>query len=389
MRGDALAMAETIPKKKQILIALGAVAAVLVVLAGIKGLQIHALIKAGAAYSQPAETITTAQVRKENWQSSFSAVGSVLALKGIMVTSELAGTIRQIAFESGQTVKEGALLVKLDTTSEQAELASAQANANLAEADLARAQQLQAANVSSAAELDTARAKAEQARAAVQNAQAIISKKTIRAPFAGRLGIRQVDLGEFVQPGQPIVGLESVGSVYVDFWLPQQALAQVQSNQVVTITSDTFKDKKWIGKVETVNSSVDPNTRNVQVRATIDNKDSNLKPGMFVNVQVDQPIERSVLIIPETAILHAPYGDSVFAVENQKDEKTGKEHLAAKQVFVRLGERRGDYTVVESGLEEGQTIVSSGAFKLSNNMPVVVNNDLAPQLSENPNPENQ
>ncbi len=376
------------PRTKQVLVALAALLTVLLVLGATKGAQIRAMMKAGESFQPPPEAVTTAVVGSEQWGSSVTAIGSVQPVRGVMLTAEIAGTVREIRFESGQEVKGGALLLRMDTSTEQAELASARADAQLAESELARTRTLVAASARSQADLDTAVAQAARAKAAVQNIQSIISKKTIRAPFSGRLGIRAVDLGEFLQPGTPIVALDSADPVYVDFRVPQQALADIQPGFEVEITGDTFGDRAWMGKVDSIDVRIDPATRNVLVRALVDNPDGRLRPGMFVNVRVALPDSREVLVIPETAVLYAPYGDSVFLVRGG-ERNEGENKLTVEQVFVRLGERRGDLRVVISGLQAGQTIVSTGAFKLRNGSSVTVNNALAPDVSENPTPDDR
>ncbi|MCA9602133.1 MAG: efflux RND transporter periplasmic adaptor subunit [Myxococcales bacterium] len=377
------------PRTKQFLIAGGAVLATVGVLAGVKAAQIGAMINAGASYVPPPEPVTTATVEEVQWKPTFSAVGTTVAVHGVTVASEVPGTVKDIAFESGDEVKKGAILVRLDASVETAQLAAARAEATLAKLTLERVQRLRNSNVSSQSEFDAADAKSKQADAAVQNIEAAIAKKTIRAPFAGRLGIRGVDLGQILAPGTPIVSLQSYDPIYVEFWLPQQALRAVSAEQPVRIHSDTFGDKTWEGSVETVDAEVDATTRNVRIRAIVENGDGALRPGMFVDVEVIRPETNNLVIIPETAVLHAPYGDSVYVVDQEKAEQTGKEQLVAHQAFVRLGERRGDMVAIESGLTKGQTVVSTGAFKLRNGAPVVINNEVTPTASTHPNPEDQ
>lgn len=363
--------------------------AVLLVLGGIKGAQIAAMIKAGESFQPPPEAVTTAAVETARWGSSIAAIGSIQPVMGVMLTAEIPGTVREIRFESGQEVKEGDLLLRMDTSTERAELAAAQADATLAEAELGRTRSLLARDARSQADLDIAVAKAARARAAVRNVSSVISKKTIRAPFSGRLGIRKVDVGEFLQPGTQIVALDASNPAFADFRVPQQALAEIEAGQEVTITGDTFGDRAWIGKVDSIDARIDPSTRNVLIRALVDNPDGRLRPGMFVDVKVTLPGERDVLLIPETALLYAPYGDSVFLVRSAENQVEGPGELTVEQVFVRVGERRGDLRAIDSGLEAGQTIVSTGAFKLQNGSAIVVNNALAPEVSENPTPEDR
>jgi len=376
-------------RTKQVLMAVAGLLAVLLVLGGIKGAQIAAMIKAGESFQPPPEAVTTAAVETARWGSSIVAIGSIQPVMGVMLTAEIPGTVREIRFESGQEVKEGDLLLRMDTSTERAELAAAQADATLAEAELGRTRSLLARDARSQADLDIAVAKAARARAAVRNVSSVISKKTIRAPFSGRLGIRKVDVGEFLQPGTQIVALDASNPAYVDFRVPQQALAEIQVGQKVTITGDTFGDRTWVGKVDSIDARIDPGTRNVLIRALVDNPNGQLRPGMFVDVKVTLPNLQDVLLIPETALLYAPYGDSVFLVRGGETDADGQGDLTVEQVFVRVGERRGDLRAIDSGLEAGQTIVSTGAFKLQNGSAIVVNNALAPKVSENPTPEDR
>jgi membrane fusion protein, multidrug efflux system len=374
--------------RKSILIAVGALVLAMVVLGAVKAAQIRAMIAAGKAYVPPAQAVTTAEVRRVQWQSELTAVGSSLAVQGVTVSSEVPGTVKAIAFESGAMVKKGDLLVRLDTSIEQAELASAEASARLATLDLERMKKLRAVGAGSEADLDTAAARAAQASAAFANVQAVIGKKTIRAPFSGRLGIREIDLGEVLQPGAPIVSLQSSDPIYVEFSLPQQALSRVEAGNPVAVGTDAFPDRKWQGRVDVVDAKIDPGTRNFTVRALVDNPNGELRPGMFVDVKVLRPETQELLAIPASAVLFAPYGDSVY-VTKEKQTDSGETLQVVEQVFVRLGERRGDLVAVTSGLNAGDTIVSTGAFKLQNGMAVIVRNDLAPEVSTDPNPPNE
>ena len=357
-------------------------------LAGAKVFQFKTMFAAGASMVPPPETVTATEVRPDTWQPVLSAVGSVAAAQGVMLSAEEAGTVRHIAFESGATVKTGDLLLQLDTSVEQAQLRSAAAAADLARANLARARDLRAKNMVSQADLETAEAQTKQADAQQDNIRAVIGKKTLRAPFAGRTGIRQVNLGQFVNTGDPIVTLQAVDPVHVDFFLPQQRLAQLRVGMTVRVTTDAFPDQRFEGKLTVINPEVDTATRNVRLQATLDNPQGWLRPGMFVNVAAALPLLEKVLMIPATAVLYAPYGDSVFIIEEKKDEKTGVVGKVLNQKFVHLGKTRGDFVVVTSGLEAGQTIVTTGVFKLRNGMAVVINNQLAPDFQVAPKPAN-
>lgn len=375
-------------RRKIWILAILALVGVLVVLGGIKGLQIGTMIKAGKSFAIPPESVTTAKVQPAEWQSQRETVGTLVAVRAVTVASELPGMVREIGFDSGAFVRRGELMVKLDTSTEEAQLAAARAEGELAKATLERARSLRESKTNTPADLDAAEAKAKQAAANVATLQATIAKKNIRAPFDGRVAIRQVELGQVLAVGAPIASLQSIHPIYADFWLPQQALSELQAGMNARLRTDVYPKAVWEGSVSTINPEVDVATRNVRVRATFPNGDGRLKPGMFANVDVLSPEKRSVLVIPSTAILYAPFGDSVFAVEENKDDK-GSSSLVARQKFVRLGERRGDLVAVNSGLNAGETIVSSGAFKLRNGAAVVVHNELAPNAEVSPTPVDQ
>ncbi len=374
--------------KKSILVALGVIVLVVLVLGGIKASQIGAMIAAGESFVPPAQAVTTAEVRQVSWKPELTAVGSMVAVQGVTVANEVPGTITEIAFKSGQAVEKGDLLVRLDTSIERAQLASAVASAKLADVDYQRRKNLPPAGAVSAADIDAAAAQATQAAADVANVRAVISRKTIRAPFAGRVGIRRVDLGQVLQPGTPIVSLQSSDPIYVDFSLPQQALSLIEPGHAATISSDAFPDTSWEGTVEVVDAEVDTGTRNFDVRAVLENPEGKLRTGMFVNVTVVQPEARELLAIPASSVLFAPYGDSVYLIKERETESGEKERVA-EQAFVRLGERRGDLVAVSSGLQAGDLVVSTGAFKLQSGMQVTLRNDLAPEVNADPNPPNE
>jgi membrane fusion protein (multidrug efflux system) len=314
------------------------------------------------------------------WEASRPAIGTLVAVHAVNISAELPGTVRQIGFESGAFVHRGDLLVKLDTSVEEAQLAAAQADASLARTSVRRARILREQNSNAAADLDAAESRGQQTAANAGVLQAMIAKKTIRAPFDGRLGIRQVELGQVLAVGTPIVTLQSVSPIYAEFYLPQQALADLHTGLKVRMKTDVYPKDSWTGSITTVNPEVDVNTRNIRIRASVPNLDGRLRPGMFANVEVLSDDVRPELVIPATAVIYAPYGDSVFALE-QKDKA-----LVARQKFVRLGERRGDLVAVVTGLNAGETIVSSGAFKLHNGSEVVLHNELAPDAELAPKP---
>ena len=359
--------------------------AVIGLFVGIKAGQIGTMIAAGKSFAPPAESVTSSPVQASEWQPSHPASGSVVAVHGVTLGAELPGTVREITFDSGASVKQGAVLVRLDTTSEEAALVAARADATLARLNLERARSLRQSDVNTPADLEGAEARAAQAGAAVAGLEAAIAKKTIRAPFAGRIAIRQVEVGQVVTPGTPVASLQSVDPTFVDFWLPQQALSSLQVGQQVRLSTDTWPGASWEGRLTTINPEIDAATRNVRLRATFPNGDGRLRPGMFASVEVLSAEKQAVLLVPATSAVYAPYGDSVFVLEAVSE--AGKPPATvARQRFVRLGERRGDLVAVVSGLKAGETVVSSGAFKFRNGAAVVVHDDQAPGAQLDPKP---
>jgi membrane fusion protein, multidrug efflux system len=365
-------------------IAIGGVLALVMLLAGIKAMQIAKMIRSPQA--MPATTVTSAPVKEEDWAPTLSSVGSVSAVQGAIVSTELGGVVSQIAFENGAEAKKGEVLVKLDTSSEEAQLRTAEAELELARADLERARDLAARKVISKAEIDAAESKFKQKEGAADNLRAMITKKQVRAPFDGQLGIRQVNVGQMINAGQQIVALASLDTVYVDFALPEQHLPQVGQGLEVRVRADALPGREFKGKLTAINSMVDVVTRNLPLQATLENSDHALRPGMFAKVDVVLPARKSVLAIPATAISYAPYGDSVFVIEKKRDSKSGRESQVLRQQFVRTGETRGDFVTVTNGLKAGEVIVSSGVFKLRNGMEVTINNELAPKPQLSPSP---
>ncbi len=357
---------------------------VLLMIVGIKALQI--LKMKSAPMMMPPTTVSSAPVKEEDWSPMLSSVGSISAVQGAVVSTELGGTVAEIKFPNGSVAKQGDVLVKLDASSEEAQLRTAEADLELARADLQRSQDLAARKVISKAELDSAESKFKQKQGTVDNMRAMIVKKEVRAPFAGQLGIRQVNVGQMINAGQQVVSLQALDPVYVDFALPQQHLANLSQGLEVHVQTDALPGREFVGKLTALNSSVDPVTRNVGLQATLENRDHALRPGMFAKIDVVLPEKEKTLVVPGSAVSYAPYGDSVFVIEKKKDPKTGKESQMIRQQFVRVGEARGDFISITQGLEPGQTIVSTGVFKLRNGMPVVINNDLAPKPQLNPKP---
>jgi membrane fusion protein (multidrug efflux system) len=360
--------------------------ALFLLLIDVKALQISAMGAMAAKMTPPATTVTSAPVKEEDWAPRLTAVGSVSAVQGANVSTEFAGVVSEIDFENGAEAKKGEVLMKLDASQEEALLRSAEADAELARTDLERARDLAIKKVVSGAEFDSAQSKFTRLNAVVDQMRSSIAKKTVIAPFDGQLGIRQVNIGQMINAGQQVVALTALDPVYVDFALPEQNLSQLTKNLEVTVRSDAFPGRQFKGKLTAINSMVDPVTRNVPLQATLQNPDHALHPGMFAKVEVALAETKKTIVIPGAAVSYAPYGDSVFVIEKQKDPKTGKESEALRQQFVRIGEARGDFVAVTEGLKAGQTVVSTGVFKLRNGMAVTVNNDLAPKPELNPKP---
>jgi membrane fusion protein (multidrug efflux system) len=340
----------------------------------------------GTKMTMPPTTVSSATVEEQDWRPMFSAVGNISPVQGAIVSTELGGVVAEVRFENGGTAKKGDVLLRLDASSEEAQLHTAEADLDLARQDVTRARELAGRQVVSKAELDTAESKVGQKLGTVDNMRAMISKKEVRAPFDGQLGIRQVNVGQMINPGQQVVPLQSLDPVYVDFSLPQQDLPSLAAGLEVLVHTDALPGHEFHGKLTSINSMVDAVTRNVMVQATLENQDRALRSGMFVKVEVVLPQKEPALVIPGSAVSYAPYGDSVYVIEKKKDEKTAEESLVLRQQFVRVGEARGDYVSITKGLEKGQQIVSAGVFKLRNAIPVVINNDLAPKPEVNPKP---
>jgi len=370
--------------KKRIFFAILGLVVVIALLAGIKALQIRAMIDQGKKFVPPPETVTTALVKAESWETSLSAVGTLNAVQGVTVAAEIAGKVAKIAFESGKPVKKGDLLIGQDVSSEEAQLPGAVAQAKLARTVLERDEKMLAKRIISQADYDAAVAALDQATSQANNIRATIAKKTIRAPFGGQLGIRMVNQGQMLREGDPIVTLQSLDPIYADFSIPQQQFSRLHHGLPVAVTSDALPGTTIEGRITAINPLIDSDTRNIKVEATLSNRGARLRPGMFVNVAVGLPVRQKVLIIPATAVLYAPYGDSVFVVEKGKD-KSG--HLLRQQ-FVRLGDKRGDFVAVTSGLREGDTIVSTGVFKLRNGQSALIDNRITPPFQQAPKPEN-
>lgn len=366
----------------------GGLLVIAVPLAMLKMTQFKAMAEAGAAMVMPPTTVTAVAASADSWGESLAAPGSLEAVQGVTVSAEIPGKVVRIAFEPGANVQAGDVLVQLDISTEEAQLRAAEATAALARANLARARELRMSGTNSLAELDAADAQARQADAQAESIRAIIAKKTIRAPFAGRLGLRQVNLGQILREGDAITSLQTLDPIYVNFSLPQQRIAQLAAGTPVQVTSDAAPGVTFDGRINAINSEVDATTRSLRVQATISNSGEKLRPGMYAAVQVLLPAQAEVLTVPVTAVLYAPYGDTVFVVESKKDEKTGQTQQVLRQQFVRLGAARGDFVSVVEGLKPGDLVVTTGVFKLRPGMAVVIDNAMAPASSLTPRPKN-
>ncbi|MBU4526042.1 MAG: efflux RND transporter periplasmic adaptor subunit [Desulfomicrobium sp.] len=374
---------------RKIFLAVLLVAVVAGVLAGIKAMQIRAMIEQSESFSMPAAVVSTVGAVSASWETVFSAVGSVTAVQGVTMTAEAPGKVVRIDFDSGDRVEAGTVLAQLDISEETARLRALEAGENLARVNLRRIESLVAQRSTAKAEYDAALAEHRQILAQMDALKAFIAKKTIRAPFSGILGIRRINLGQNLGDSDVIVTLTRLDQVHVEFSLPQQQVAPVLPGATVRVTTDALPGQAREGRLSAVEPLADSATRTVRMQAELDNPGEVLRPGMFVNVSVVLPEKREVTLIPATAVLYAAYSDSVFVVEPAEQAEAGAaEGLTLRQQFVTLGERRGDFVAVERGLEPGRVVVSTGVFKYRNGQSVVVDNTLAPEFEISPTPEN-
>jgi membrane fusion protein, multidrug efflux system len=357
------------------------------VIAGLGFTKYHQIQAAAHVVMQPPpEAVTTVVTRPENWPATLDVIGSVAAVQGVMVSADLPGTVDKIAFESGKMVSAGDVLVELDTRQERAQLAATEAQRDLARINFDRTQELVKEGVMARQEADNVTAQRNVTEAQVGEIRATIARKTIRAPFSGILGIRQVNLGQYLSAGEAIVPLQSLNPIYVNFGVPQQATPQMNVGRVIRVTSNDVAGTEFKGRITAIDSIVNEGTRNVQVQATLANPAGKLRPGMFVQVGVVTGADRSVIALPASAVNYAPYGDSVYVVCDLKDP-SGKTYRGVRQQFVKLGGSRGDQVAVISGVNPGDEVVSSGVFKLRNGAAVQVNNTVRPENNPAPKPE--
>ncbi len=361
-----------------------------IVLAVIGGLgfykykQIKTAMAMGASFAPPPDAVTTVVAKTESWPSTLNVIGTAAAIQGVTVSADLPGTVDKINFESGQSVHAGDVLVELDTRQERAQLAAAESDRDLARINYAREQQLVKEGVVPRSEFDNAEAQQKSTEARVGEIKATIERKTVKAPFSGILGIRQINLGQYLSAGQAIVSLQSLNPIYVNFGVPQQETPRVRIGRTLRLTSDDLPGVEFMGKVTAIDSVVNEATRNIQVQATLSNPGGRLRPGMFVQVELGIGGNRNVISLPASAINYAPYGDSVFVVTDEKDAKGNRK---VKQQFVKVEGSRGDQVAVVSGLNVGEEVVSSGVFKLRNGASVQVNNSVQPPNNPKPKPE--
>lgn len=369
---------------KKFFIVIVGFAAVVLALGAVKVAQFKEM--ASVSHEMPASAVTSYEAKAVAWQPVISAIGTLAPVEGVTIAADADGAIVKIAAESGTAVKAGDLIIQLDTSVEVAQLASAEAAAALAKLQHDRAAELVAKNTISKSEFDAATAQLNQAGANVAALKATIEKKHVRAPFAGRVGIRLVNLGQFVARGRPLVPLQKLDPIYANFNITQRQLSSLALGQNISLRVDAFP-QPFAGKISAINSEVDASTRSVSVQALVANADERLRAGMFVQVEVELPTGAPQVVVPATAVAYAPYGNSVFVIEKMKG-KDGKEYLGVRQQIVKLGTTRGDLVAVESGLKPGEQVASAGVFKLRNGAPVQVNNTVQPSASPTPKPAN-
>ena len=371
---------------KRMILMLGVVVILLGALGFVKFKQIQSAVQAASSFQPPPEAVTSIVARQENWPATMNVIGTLEAVHGVTVSADLPGTVARINFESGQAVNQGDILVELDTRQEQAQLAALEAQRDLAKVNFARNQQLAAQGVISKMDYDRSAAEQKQTEAQVGEVKATIARKTIRAPFSGILGIRKVNLGQYLAAGNAVVSLQSLNPIYVDFGVPQLSGGQIRMGSTLHVTAENLAGQTFAGRVTALDSIVDEATRNLQVQATLSNPQGKLKPGMFVQVEVGMGASRQVIALPASAINYAPYGDSVYIITDLKDPK-GQTYKGVRQQFVKVEGSRGDQVAVISGVKAGEEVVTSGVFKLRNGAAVRINNKVQPENNPAPKPQ--
>ena len=370
---------------KRMILMLGATVVLLGALGFIKFRQVQSAVQA-SAFQPPPEAVTSIVAHREQWPATLSVIGTMEAVQGVTVSADLPGAVARVAFDSGKSVHAGDILVELDTRQERAQLASLEAQRDLARVSYDRAQQLVDEGVISRVEYDQATSQRKATEANVAEVRATIERKTIRAPFSGILGIRQVNLGQYLSAGQAIVSLQALNPIYVNFGVPQQTASQVPVGRALRVTKEDLPSMAYSGRVTAIDSVVNEATRNIQIQATLPNPEGKLRPGMFVQVEVGTGGGRSVIALPASAVNYAPYGDSVFVITDLKDP-SGKAYRGVQQHFVKLEGSHGDQVAVIEGVNPGDEVVTSGVFKLRNGAAVQVNNKVQPGNNPAPKPE--
>ena len=381
-----------VERRRMILPAVIIVIIVAVVLGGILALQAFGAKmgkKMMAAAASAPQTISTIQASASDWQTFLRATGTFRAVRGADLSAQAAGVVDEITFDSGNEVPAGKILLRLKPNDDYAKLDQLKAAAELAEQNLKRDKEQFAAQAIAQANIDSDVSTLKSARAQVAAQEALIEEKIVRAPFAGRLGIRQIDLGQYLASGTAVVTLQALDPILIDFYVPQQALAKLRTGFPVSAMVDAFPGQTFSGTVESINSKVDPSSRNVQIRASFHNADKRLIPGMFATVEIANGEKQNRITLPQTAITYNPYGDSVFIVEQHGADDKGKQQYIAQQRFVKLGGTRGDQVAIEDGVKAGEVVVTAGQIKLRNGSSVVINNDVLPENSPNPHPPNE
>jgi membrane fusion protein (multidrug efflux system) len=371
--------------KKRMTIMLICVFSILLIVFGFYFIKSYFTQKYFASMANQQFTVSSITVSYQDWNSILTATGSLRAIHGVNVTTEVAGLTQKIYFTPGQEVQAGDILVQLNADDEIATLHSQQALAELAQVTYDRDKAQYEINAVSKEVVDTDAANLKSQQALAEQQAAVVAKKTIRAPFSGRLGINQINLGQYLAAGTSIVSLQSLDPIYADFYIPEQQLINVSVGQNVSITSDTFPGRTFSGKITTINPAIDTTTRNIQIEATLPNPKEELVPGMFARISATTGEPKRYLTVPQTAISYNPYGSLVYLVEKQGKDAKGNPQLIAKQKFIETGETRGDQVQVIKGLKEGDQIVTSGQMKLKNNALITINNSVVPSNNPNPN----
>lgn len=367
------------------LIAIAGFIVVVVTLGAVKVAQIKEM--SSVSHVPPPSAVTTLTARLADWHPYINSIGTLAPVDGVTISADADGTIVRIAADSGTAVQAGDLLVELDTSVESAQLAAAEARAELARLSLDRSKELWSSKAVAKSEFDLADATYKQSMAEVSALKAIIEKKFVRAPFSGRVGIRLVNVGQFVARGRALLPLQKLDPMYVNFSIPQRQLPEIALGQEVGISIDAFADRKFSATVSAINSEVDASTRNISIQATMANPQEVLRSGMFARVEVQMTDAEAQVVVPSTSIAYASYGNSVFIVEKMKNE-SGAEYLGVRQQFVKLGSNRGDLIAITEGVKAGEVVVTSGVFKLRNGAPVQINNTIQPASSATPTPAN-